>query len=1342
MILQTKHLYSHDHEKILLSFLALGGLLFASSCQMDEPDAGTLTGEVDFTITAGIPGSITTYADGEPETAFSHLGGANNVDPNLYDLRYILEVYDGETLAYRDVQYVDEGFTDSKASFSARLLAKSYTFVLWADFVKTPSSDGAYADLYYSAGNLKAISYTDAVDGAALSTDLADAYTAKKVIDLSESSKNESITLTRPFGKIRLLATDAPQNQVADDLKVLTSATIAFTDATVPATFNARTGKASEPDLSVTGYTFTAVKEPSPVVTGHSDLAQEGKFAYLLGQTYFFESPVSTAYKMTVTVNNATEQIGYRELTNIPVSANKLTTVIGNFYTNEGNLEVIVEDKFGNDEEVISADKWDGTSSALPIINDDAQTVDVNSAAQLAGFVELVNGGNTYEDYTVTLHSSLDLNGKEWTPIATGARSCSSPSGNSFKFKGTFDGNGNTIYNLSITADPENADQAIGLFGIVDGGTVMNLKFENVDINVPSSEMAAAAVGMLTGGGTVSGIEVVSGKIIAKRGNGAVVGRMTKSGTIEDCINRATVSGSDSNVGGIVGAAYYTEQDSKMIISNCTNYGEVSCTAPVSVVGGIVGLSAADVINCINEGTIKGTGADVAGIVAEQQNAGSIKGCVNKGDITNSSSAYGTGGIVGWIRYNGTTSAYPVKNVIEVSGNTNYGSVTGGNDAGGIVGTVYNFGNITANYNYAPTLRATTFAAGIVGNAQFPQGNEGPIGMSGFQEMVNVKDNSTATSLDKITVEGSCKDLFVYINDQSKVTEENNTLLINDPEQFSSFATAVNNGNTFSGINVALGSDIDLNNQPWTPIGTNEHPFSGIFDGGLHTVSNLSIAAPDMNYVGLFGITKSTEAVVKNLTLTNVNITGRAQVGSMFGSSFQGTIENCHVNGNISVIGNYKVGGLTGEGYAKIINCSVIGNEGSTITGSYNAPDIEGDNVGGIIGYTGEGITGHSSWTVENLTVSGTRKVGGAIGYLNYNVKIDGVAVSNIIVSSNAKQDYVNENAGKMFVGGIVGEYSSSSTLPVISGSIKSSVISGPSSGIRVGGSRNVTYESRTAILENLTKDESTTATSIWYGESSPSNIMKDEAGKRIIVTDPAGFAALTDYLETVSGTASYSVIIDDDIDIFNLNSESWTPVRIYDYKGIDGNGIVVRNVKVEVNKTTGSNAGLFAEVSHISSNDGNIGIRNVNVENATIIGCNSGLGGSAGVLVGSVTLPITNCTVKNSSVTGGDYTGGIVGYSHGDVINCTVSETTVTGLRKDAGGLIGFLNNLRTITGNKVVENTSIAMNSTETEQNVGWLIGRWNYPTGSTLSGNSKDDTVTTENEVGAYVNGTLNQ
>lgn len=80
--------------------------------------------------------------------------------------------------------------------------------------------------------------------------------------------------------------------------------------------------------------------------------------------------------------------------------------------------------------------------------------------------------------------------------------------------------------------------------------------------------------------------------------------------------------------------------------------------------------------------------------------------------------------------------------------------------------------------------------------------------------MVEVTENFTTTSLSDI--DAPCKDLFVYINEKDAVTEENNTLLINDPEQFSSFATAVNAGNTFSGINVALGSDIDLSGVAWT----------------------------------------------------------------------------------------------------------------------------------------------------------------------------------------------------------------------------------------------------------------------------------------------------------------------------------------------------------------------------------------------------------------------------------------------------------------------------------------------------------------------------------------------
>ena len=134
-------------KKNLLSILALGGLLFASSCQMDEPDAGTLTGEVDFSITAGIPNGITTYADGAE--AFSHQGGARNLNPTEYTLRYILQVFDeDEKVAYEEEKNPDSG-TFGGVTFDVRLLAKNYKFVFWADFVKT---EGEVE--FYNVGNI------------------------------------------------------------------------------------------------------------------------------------------------------------------------------------------------------------------------------------------------------------------------------------------------------------------------------------------------------------------------------------------------------------------------------------------------------------------------------------------------------------------------------------------------------------------------------------------------------------------------------------------------------------------------------------------------------------------------------------------------------------------------------------------------------------------------------------------------------------------------------------------------------------------------------------------------------------------------------------------------------------------------------------------------------------------------------------------------------------------------------------------------------------------------------------------------------------------------------------
>lgn len=382
----------------------------------------------------------------------------------------------------------------------------------------------------------------------------------------------------------------------------------------------------------------------------------------------------------------------------------------------------------------------------------DGTIVEISSVDDLRQFAENVNKGETYEGETVILKKDIVLS-SEWTPIGDGVRSGSGYTGNAFR--GIFDGNGKTISGLTIKTYPQNADAGMGLFGVLDGGTVKDLKLSGVDIALPGSECAGAAVGLMVNGATVKGV-TVDGSVSAKRGNGGIAGRMTVSGTIAECVNNAKVTGAAANVGGIVGAAYYTGQGKSMYITRCENSGDVIGNGGVA--GGIVGLSAAYVEGCSNTAPVTGSGTSIGGIAGEQQNYGSITGCVNSGDVTNSNTvAYGTGGIVGWIRYSGDQAAYPVKSKIHVEKNVNSGNISGGNDGGGIVGTLYNAGVVCGNENTARDIRSSNFAAGIVSNMQ---DNETPSGIG--KTDFSIYNNVSMTP--DVSISGKCTDTYAYNN--------------------------------------------------------------------------------------------------------------------------------------------------------------------------------------------------------------------------------------------------------------------------------------------------------------------------------------------------------------------------------------------------------------------------------------------------------------------------------------------------------------------------------------------------------------------------------------------------
>ncbi|MHC4174891.1 MAG: GLUG motif-containing protein [Planctomycetota bacterium] len=167
-------------------------------------------------------------------------------------------------------------------------------------------------------------------------------------------------------------------------------------------------------------------------------------------------------------------------------------------------------------------------------------------------------------------------------------------------------------------------------------------------------------------------------------------------------------------------------------------------------------------------------------------------------------------------------------------------------------------------------------------------------------------------------------------------------------------------------------------------------PFTGVFDGSGHTISNFNYTSIDANGVGLFGYVNDPNTELKNLGLIDPNIDagiGR-HIGSLVGIG-NATITNCYAEDG-SVSGGWSVGGLVGRSEGTIINCystgtvsgynwvgGLVGESGGTIINCYSNSSVEGEGaIGGLVGINWGVVTQCNS----TRTVSGSSSVGGLVG--------------------------------------------------------------------------------------------------------------------------------------------------------------------------------------------------------------------------------------------------------------------------------------------------------------------------------------------------------------------------
>lgn len=276
-------------------FFLLCAVVALVSCS--EKGITPAAGEIGVEVSAGVlPG-----VRGSDEGGLANVTGMN--------LRFILEIFDAKGVSLGQYYMIKDPVKPSgtSADFSVRLLEGNYKFVMWADFTGQAvtgqvKGTSTAADLHYDTSDLKSVSSKSRTPG----DESLDAYTCSRDVRVAAGVAVPELTLRRPFGKIRVMAGDIAASDLPESLEVVYTTPVANS-------YDAYSGTAG------TGSVCTLRAEGWVPGTGQD--------AGLLYTDYVFAPAGGSPYGFEVTVTTASGRSYSREITDVTLAANKLTTV-------------------------------------------------------------------------------------------------------------------------------------------------------------------------------------------------------------------------------------------------------------------------------------------------------------------------------------------------------------------------------------------------------------------------------------------------------------------------------------------------------------------------------------------------------------------------------------------------------------------------------------------------------------------------------------------------------------------------------------------------------------------------------------------------------------------------------------------------------------------------------------------------------------------------------------------------------------------------------------------------------------------------------------------------------
>jgi len=488
------------------------------------------------------------------------------------------------------------------------------------------------------------------------------------------------------------------------------------------------------------------------------------------------------------------------------------------------------------------------------------------------------------------LVASIDLEGIRWGTAVVP------------RLVGTFDGNGHTISHLTITGGGY-----LGLFGQSTDADIKNIGVVDVHIS-GSGDYVAGLVGNSSRTGLTDCYS--SGVVNGAGYAGGLAGHTSAS--VTRCFSAGIVNGTN-RVGGLVGANDYWRPEA--VIANCHSSSAVT---GVQYVGGLVGENCHDASYCFSTGSVRGT-KDVGGLVGSNRGVVPwILCCYSTADVSGVSSV---GGLVGSTDGSWVVDCYST------------GLVVGDKSFGGLLG-----------YSWAcalPSCEPTT-------RCFWDMQTSGQAKSAGGKGKTTTEMQTARTFLDAgwdlvgETANGS-KDIWKIAEGSgyprlSWEKYSGGTGEPNDPYQIATAGDVIALGETPGDYDkhFLLTADIDLDpNLPGRKVfdravigpdvndlqynfqGT---PFTGTFDGGGHAIRNLTIADPNHDCLGLFGMIAASGRV-GNLALLDANISGghrSINVGTLAGCN-AGTLADCSATGIAIGCGNVRE--LAGSNSGAITDC-------------------------------------------------------------------------------------------------------------------------------------------------------------------------------------------------------------------------------------------------------------------------------------------------------------------------------------------------------------------------------------------------------------------------------------